>query len=212
MYTNHDRPSCKRDISAYTRNDVAAILVENLCKYNCSETLWITIRLKHQDSILVGGIYRSTSRDNSGNIRTLLERANQLKYSHIIVTGDFNMSTTNWELIQATNPMEEDLLDTIHGLYWTQHIDQPTKTTAYKQWNCQINIPANCCHLIPSNRFLGGFPVPSQFAAARLTHYSTMPHRPSRPRQRFLLSGDVHQNPGHATKYPCSVQTSQVVG
>ena len=40
-----------------------------------------------------------------------------------------------------------------------------------------------------------------------------MPQRPSdssRPRQRLLLSGDVHQNPGPATKYPCSVCTSNV--
>ena len=37
------------------------------------------------------------------------------------------MTTTNWELIQATNPMEEDLLDTIQGMYWTQHIYQPTR-------------------------------------------------------------------------------------
>ena len=87
------------------------------------------------------------------------------------------------------------------------------KTTTYKRWNCQIIRPANNCHLIPSNRFLDGFPVPSQFAAAKLTHYSTMPHRPSdssRPRQRLLLSGDVHRNPGPATKYPCSVCTSNV--
>ena len=71
----------------------------------------------------------------------------------------------------------------------------------------------NCCHLIRSKRFLDGFPVPSQFAAAKLTHYSTMPHRPSdslRPRQCLLLSGDVHQNPGPATKCPCSVCTSNV--
>ena len=90
---------------------------------------------------------------------------------------------------------------------------QVPKTTAYKRWNCQVTRPANCCHLIPSNRFLDGFPVPSQFAAAKLTHYSTMPHRPSdssRPRQRLLLSGDVHQNPGPATKYPCSVCSSNV--
>ena len=37
----------------------------------------------------------------------------------------------------------------------------------------------NMCHLIPSNRFLYGFPDPSQFAAAKVTHYSAMPHRPS---------------------------------
>ena len=83
--------------------------------------------------------------------------------------------------------------------------------TAYKRWNCQVIGPAN--HLIPSNRFLDGFPVQSQFAAAKLAHYTTMPHRrmdSSRPRQRLLLSGDVHQNPGPATKYPCSVCTRKV--
>ena len=81
------------------------------------------------------------------------------------------------------------------------------KTTAYKRWNCQVNRPANRCHLIPSNCFPNGFPDPSQFAVAKLTHYSTMLHR---PRQRLLLSGDVHQNPGPVTKYPCSVCTSNV--
>ena len=86
-------------------------------------------------------------------------------------------------------------------------------TTAYKRWNCQFIRRANGCHLIPSNRFRDGFPVPSQFAASKLTHYSTMLHRhsdSSRPRQRLLLSGDVHQNPGPVTKYPCSVCTSKV--
>ena len=63
-------------------------------------------------------------------------------------------------------------------LVWPR-IRRVAKTTAYKRWNCQVIRPANCCHLIPSNRFLDGFPVPSQFAAAKLTHYSTMPHRPS---------------------------------
>ena len=37
------------------------------------------------------------------------------------------MSTTNKELIHATNPMEEYLLDTIQGMYWTKHADQPTR-------------------------------------------------------------------------------------
>ena len=42
-----------------------------------------------------------------------------------------------------------------------------------------------------------------------------MPHRhsdSSRPRQRRLFSGDVHQNPSPATKYPCSVCTSTITG
>ena len=81
-------------------------------------------------------------------------------------------------------------------------------TTAYKWWNCQVFRPANCCQLILPNRFLDGFPDPSQFAAAKLTHYSSKPQRPSdssRSWQRILLSGDVHPNPGPTTKYPCPV-------
>ena len=62
------------------------------------------------------------------------------------------------------------------------------------------------------------FPVPSQFAAAKLTHHSTMPHQPSdssRPRQRLLLSGDVAPEilallP--CIHVPCVQATSQVVG
>ena len=66
----------------------------------------------------------------------------------------------------------------------------------------------NCCQHIPSNCFLDGFPDPSQFAAAKLTHYSSKPQQPSdssRLWQRILLSGDVHPNPGPTTKYPCPV-------
>ena len=60
----------------------------------------------------------------------------------------------------------------------------------------------------PSKPFLRRFPDPSQFAAAKLTHYSSKPQRPSdssRSWQRILLSGDVHLNPGPTTKYPCPV-------
>ena len=68
--------------------------------------------------------------------------------------------------------------------------------------------------MILSNRCLNGFPDPSKFAAARLTHYSTMQHRPSdssRHRQHLLLSGDAHQIPGAATKCSCSVCTSNII-
>ena len=76
-----------------------------------------------------------------------------------------------------------------------------------------VNIITQLSVNLYSNRFLDGFPDLSQFVVAKLTHYSAMPHRPSdssRPRQHLLLSGDVPQNPGPATKYSCSVCTSNV--
>ena len=92
-------------------------------------------------------------------------------------------------------------------------------TTAYKWWNCydylQIKLPAEESYKLLSTIFLQNsfsvvFLKVGQIAAAKLTHYSTKPHRPSdalRPRLCLLLSGDVQQNPGPTTKYPCSVYT-----
>ena len=71
--------------------------------------------------------------------------------------------------------------------------------------------PANCCQHIPLYRFHDGFPDLSQFSAAKLTHYSSKPQRPSdssRPRQRLLFSGDVHPNHDPTTKYPCPCHES----
>ena len=57
--------------------------------------------------------------------------------------------------------------------------------------------------------------TPSQFAAAKLTQYSSKTQRPSdssRSWLRILLSGDVHSNPGPTTKYPCPVCVRNVTG
>ena len=63
--------------------------------------------------------------------------------------------------------------------------------------------PENCCQHITPYRFIDGFPDPSQFSTGKPTHYSSKPQQPSdssRPRQRLLLSGDVHPHPGPTTK------------
>ena len=89
-------------------------------------------------------------------------------------------------------------------------------TTAYKWWNCQVIQTGKLLSTRPpSNRFLDGFPDRSQFAEAKLTHYSSKPKRPSdssRSWLRILFSGDVHPNPDPTTKYPCPVCVRNVTG
>ena len=91
-------------------------------------------------------------------------------------------------------------------------------TTAYTRWNCQVIQTFKLFQLILPNRFLDGFPDPSQCAAAKLTHhYSSKPRRhsdSSRSWLRILLSGDVHPNPGTTTTYPvwCVLAMAQVTG
>ena len=74
-----------------------------------------------------------------------------------------------------------------------------------------------CCHgcCLPSNSFLNGFLDQSQFAAAKLTQYSSKLQRPSDSSRSWiwiLLLKDVHPNPGPTTKYPCPVSARNVTG
>ena len=74
--------------------------------------------------------------------------------------------------------------------------------------------PENCCQLIPPYSFLGSLPDPSQFAAAKLTHYSSKLQRPSdisRPRPRTLFSWDLHPTPDPTTKYTCPLCVRNVI-
>ena len=99
----------------------------------------------------------------------------------------------------------------------TQLVTRKTKrvpaTTAYKWWNCQV---IHTCKLLSTHPF-------KQFArrfsgsesAAKLTHYSLKPQRPSDSSRSWLhivLSGDVHPNPGLTTKYTCPVCARNVTG
>ena len=94
-------------------------------------------------------------------------------------------------------------------IVWFQR-QQPTSGGTVR-----LSKPANYCQHILSNRFLDGFLDPSQFAVAKLTHFSSNPQRPSdfsRSWQCILLSGDVHPNPGPTTKYPWPVCARNVTG
>ena len=88
-------------------------------------------------------------------------------------------------------------------------------TTAYKWWNCLVIQTCKLLSTHPSKRLFDGFPDPSQFAAAKLTHYSSKTQRPSdssRSWLRILRPGDVHPNPGPTTMYPCPVCACNVTG
>ena len=54
-----------------------------------------------------------------------------------------------------------------------------SNNSAYKRWNCQVIQTCKLLSTYPSKPFPRRFPDPSQFAAAKLTYYSSKPQRPS---------------------------------
>ena len=85
-------PSGKRGIWIYTSNSLRAtkISFENT---NFEEQLWISIRLRNHDMLLLGGIYRSPSKDittSTKDLCALLKMVIDTNPSHLIILGDFN--------------------------------------------------------------------------------------------------------------------------
>ena len=57
----------------------------------------------------------------------LLEEINQIRASHKLILGDFNLPNINWRNNSAADRKSEKFLDTIQRFYWTQHTLEPTR-------------------------------------------------------------------------------------
>ncbi len=66
--------------------------VEVLNNHEFNESVWLRIKLKGSDSLLVGSIYRSpsSSRENNIMLNHLLEEALDQNDTHLLIAGYFN--------------------------------------------------------------------------------------------------------------------------
>ena len=96
--------------------------------------------------------------------------------------------------------------DITHDLLVRFQRQQPTSGGTVRSSDLQIVVNTSF-----QTVFSDGFLDPSQFAAAKLTHYSSKqrPSDSSRSWQRILLSGCVHPNPGNYYKVSMSGVCSQ---
>ena len=72
------------------------------------------------------------------------------------------------------------LLSYLNKIDKDKHPSQVPNTTAYKRWNCQVNRPENCCHLIPSK------------GIQHTTHH--MPHLQIRTTRNTLVQLHQHKH------------------
>ena len=125
-------PSGKWGIGIYTSNRLSAteISFENT---NFEEQLWISIRLRNHDMLLLGGIYRSPSKDittSTKDLCALLKIVTDTNPSHLIILGDFNYPEINWNYTisrAAENHPSNMFLNSIQDSLLYQHVTQPTR-------------------------------------------------------------------------------------
>ena len=98
-----------------------------------NEHLWVKIHLLHGDWMLIGGIYRSPSRQIGeclDGLSDVFSKAVTSGVSHIIICGDFNVKGIDWEhetTVHQEGHASDQFLQLIHNFFLFQHVMQPTR-------------------------------------------------------------------------------------
>ena len=91
------------------------------------DSLWCSVKLRGNERLLVGIVYRSPSSSDVNNCRLLsaIRSINELNFSQVLLIGDFNVPGINWEdLDYAGNAssLAADLLDATNDAYLFRHV------------------------------------------------------------------------------------------
>ena len=94
--------------------------------------LWVTIKLKGGDKLIIGCVYRSPSSDQKlvNEMCQLLRDVSNTQHSHLLVTGDFNFPEIDWEdgSIKASSTHHaHTFLESVRDCFLFQHVRSPTR-------------------------------------------------------------------------------------
>ena len=99
-------------------------------KFTYIDTLWLCLRLRDADKLLIGVIYRSPASTDEDDVflSNLLLRLPSSKYTHYLIAGDFNAPHVNWVDKTAPNSgFDALLLSTLSSITYYQHSTHPTR-------------------------------------------------------------------------------------
>ncbi len=70
------------------------------------ENIWCTLKLKDNDILLLGCIYRSpsTNNDNTQRLCNLLQEVDEINLSHLLIVGDFNFPEVDYSKYHSNAP------------------------------------------------------------------------------------------------------------
>ena len=125
--------SGKRGVAIYVRANIPSNEIR--LKTAHEDQIWVQIKLKGDDCLLCGCVYRSPVKEKSKVVEStqricqILEEATQKGNSHMVVCGDFNYPEIDWENehVNEASPVIYPFIETIQGCFLHQHIFEPTR-------------------------------------------------------------------------------------
>ena len=108
---------------------------EVLLKTKFEESLWCEVKLKGNDKLLIGCIYRSEggTSENNRSLNNLLKEATQKRYTHLLIMGEFNYKDIKWNQNWSTPGLSKSskeflFVENLRDCYLYQHITKPIRT------------------------------------------------------------------------------------
>ena len=137
LCTNVNR--CKRGVLIYT----ATYLKATPCDFSSDfdESIWVGVKLRNKDSLLIGCVYRSPNSDMRNNVELMTNLTNiceRNQFTHVLICGDFNLPDIDWvHELSPPNPNSTSYLfvECLRDCVLTQHVMQPTHKGGDQQAN-----------------------------------------------------------------------------
>ncbi|MES9905329.1 MAG: reverse transcriptase domain-containing protein [Sedimenticola sp.] len=130
LYTSNPENYNGRGVVIYVNK--AIISSEIVIMDNIIESIWCQIKLKGNDKLIVGCIYRSPNSPTEAyeNIGRMFKKMKDLRSSHLLIIGDFNYKEINWS--EKTTSVGENhpatlFLEITRDHYLFQHVDKATR-------------------------------------------------------------------------------------
>jgi endonuclease/exonuclease/phosphatase family metal-dependent hydrolase len=118
----------KRGVIIYTANHLQVSKEDELTESEHEEQVWCNIRTKTGD-LIFGNIYHSPSstQENHAKLRTLIDDSCSKGSRNVIIVGDFNMPSIDWEAWNGKSQRDTMFIDTLQDQYLSQHVEEPTR-------------------------------------------------------------------------------------
>ena len=134
----------RRGILVYIHNSIKDV-IEVSANSNFEEYLLLSIQMNKTERFLLCCIYRSNSGSDINNLQRneLTKEITNLKYSHLLITGDFNYKSIDWESLTTTKGelSEEQLfIETIKYCYSHQQVTNNTRAGRHTESSSLLDL------------------------------------------------------------------------
>ena len=120
----------KRGVALYILQELNAQECDILNNTEFEESVWCHIQ-RGEQRVLIGNIYRSPNSDATNNENLLSIFSNQeitsKLYDKIIITGDFNFPSIDWNCNMSTNTKDIEFIEVLRDAYLSQMVTEPTR-------------------------------------------------------------------------------------